>query len=519
VEAYSVALRNYQSQGIDDLRQKFREGKRKILYQLATGGGKTIWFSEVTRLAFEKGFRVWIIVPRKKLLRQSSRELVETKIPHGIINASSNESRAFKVHVVSKDTLIRRIKANKIKNWPDFIVWDETHLALKQQQFVEDNAPEGTYFLGVTATPKEPGGLGLHSMYEDIILGPKFSYLVECGFLSPFKYFCPPFDFKINKRGDDYDPKTIEEILKSRQVYGKVISHYKQHGDGKPTLVFCPSVKNSEQTAQRFRDSGYRFESINGTMPESKIEMIIKAFEEKKLDGITSCDLVTFGVNLPSIECIILLRKTMSLTLFFQMLGRGTRVSPGKEYCTILDHMGNFLEHAGGEGESISEKFDIDWEKHFYGTEKNKKKKGESVASLKLCPHCFLYYTGETCINCGQERTKPTKKYEEIDGRLIEIKGPIKLNEREPEERREIQDTIGAIKDRVQAGSIIDADVKKMLDIAKDIGRNFMWVYWTLSEGMSVVNIPVLHSMRRALGYKQGWVWMQQKTIENRLGR
>jgi hypothetical protein len=160
----------------------------------------------------------------------------------------------------------------------------------------------------------------------------------------------------------------------------------------------------------------------------------------------------------------------------------------------------------------------VEW--NFDGQEKAKKKKGEVVASLKLCQKCYMYYSGTgSCPHCGTGREAKKIKYEEIDGRLIEIKGPIKLNEREPEERREIQDTIGAIKDRVQAGSILDADVKKMLDIAKDIGRNFMWVYWTLSEGMSVVNIPVLHSMRRALGYKQGWVWMQQKTIENRLGR
>jgi superfamily II DNA or RNA helicase len=517
-----MALRPYQQKAIEDLREKFSEGKRRILYQLSTGGGKTHIFTEITRLAYEKNLRVWVLTPRKKLLRQSSNTLTKAKIPHGRINADCKESRAFRVHAVSQPTLMRRISANKIKNYPDIIVIDECHLSMNQQIKIKKSAPEGTYIVGVTGTPAETTGRGLHhpDLYEDIILGPKHSELVAKDYLAPFKYFCPPFDFKVNKKGDDYDPNTIEEILESRKIYGKVISHYRQLAVGKKTLIFCPSIKNSEETAQRFRDSGFKFEAINGTMPEKKIESIIAALESGVIDGISSCDLVTFGVDIVSLECIILLRKTMSITKFFQMIGRGTRPMDHKPYCIILDHTGNFREHANGEGETLSERFDVDWEAHFYGTGTNKKPKGEVVASLKLCQKCFMYYPGTgSCPHCGTGREAKKIKYEEIDGRLIEIKGPIKLNEREPEERREIQDTIGAIKDRVQAGSILDQDVKKMLDIAKDIGRNFMWVYWTLSEGMSVVNIPVLHSIRRCAGYKHGWVYMQTKSIENRLGR
>jgi superfamily II DNA or RNA helicase len=515
-----MALRPYQQQAITDLREKLGLWFKKIFYQLPTGAGKTVIFTEITRLAFAKDLRVWIIVPRRKLLRQASNHLRKIKIPHGVISAKSNESRAFKVHVVSLQTLTRRIANGKIKNWPDIMIFDEGHTNLDQQVKIQNLAPPTTIFIGVSATPERADGRGLCEAYEDIIYGPEFSYLVECGYLSRIRYFCPPFDFKVKKRGDDYDPKTIEEILESRKIYGRVIQHYRENAIGKPTLVFCPSVKNAEETAQRFRDSGFGFESIDGRMSDGKLETILGAFEAGKLDGITSCDIVTYGLDIPSISNIIMLRKTMSRALFFQIIGRGTRPEDGK-VLTVWDHVGNFRELATGtaaEDDPVEKCFDVEW--NFNGLEKSKKKKGEVVASLKLCQKCYMYYSGTgSCPHCGTDREAKKIKYEEIDGRLIEIKGPIKLNEREPEERREIQDTIGAIKDRVQAGSIIDDDVKKMLDIAKDIGWNFMWVYWTLSEGMSVVNIPVLHSMRRALGYKQGWVWMQQKTIENRLGR
>jgi superfamily II DNA or RNA helicase len=518
-----MALRPYQHQAIEDLRQKFREGKTRILYQLATGGGKSVVFSEITRLATAKKLRVWILVPRKKLLRQASNHLSSIKIPHGRINADCKESRAYNVHCVSQPTLLRRMAAGKIKNWPKIVVVDECHLSLSQQLRIRDAAPDGTVFVGCTATPRETSGRGLSEMYEDIILGPKFSDLVSMDYLSKPRYFCPPFDFDVKKRGDDYDAKAIEEILAARQVYGKVISHYRELAQGKPTLVFCPSVKNSQETAQRFCDAGFKAEYVNGTMPEKKIESIIKALETGKIDIITSCDLVTFGVSIDILECIILLRKTMSITLFFQMIGRGTRVMDGKDGFLVLDHCGNFREHAIGQGDSIEERFDIDWRELFFGEEKNKRKKGEVVASLKLCDSCFMYYDGPACPNCGAERgKKPPKKYEEIDGRLIEITGPVKLNDRPLEEKREFQDKYSELMESITGADtdeLMDKYVNELLKLAADAGLNAMSVYWRLSQGMRAVNVPVLHSIKRTLGYKPGWIWMQKKVIERKLGR
>lgn len=515
-----MALRPYQQQAIEDLRSLFRKGLRRILYQLSTGGGKTHVFAEITRLAHEKKLRVWILVPRKKLLRQASKTLAEAGIPHGRINAAQKESRAFAVHAVSQPTLMRRIKSNKIKNWADIIVVDEAHLSLNQQIQIKEAAPENIIMIGVTGTPKETSGRGLSELYQDIILGPKHSELVELGYLSPFKYFCPPFDFKIKKRGDDYDPKTMEEILKSRQIYGKVINHYKELALGLRTLVFCPSVKNAEETAQRFRDHGYNFESLDGSMLESKIEMIIAALEEGKIDGITSCDLVTFGVDIKNLECVILLRKTMSLTQFFQMLGRLTRPALGKEYGIVLDHMGNFREHAVGTGETISEKFDVGWRKHFHGSEKNQRPKGEVVASLKLCNSCFMYYSGTgSCPHCGVGRDeKKPAGYEEIDGRLIEVKGPIKFFDREKIEQRQIQEKVDGLIQRLKI-ELTDAGLSELLKQAEERGWNAMKIYWELSAGMMAVNVPLLHSIQRLRRYKTGWIWMQTKTIEKRLGR
>ena len=518
-----MALRPYQHQAITDLRGKLNLYFKKVFYQLATGAGKTVIFSEITRLAQIKNMRVWIIVPRRKLLRQASKHLTAIRIPHGVISAISKESRAYMVHVVSLQTLTRRIANNKIKNWPDIIIFDEGHTNLDQQVKIQNIAPTKTIFIGVSATPERADGRGLCEAYEDIVYGPDFSWLVEHDYLSRIHYFCPPFDFKVKKRGDDYDPKTIEEILASRQIYGKVISHYKDMPQGQ-TLVFCPSVKNAETTAQRFRDSGFKFESIDGRMTDNQLDVHLNALEAGQLDGITSCDIVTYGLDISSISNIIMLRKTMSRALFFQIIGRGTRPETGK-VLTVNDHVGNFRELATGEAgpdDPVEKCFDVEW--NFDGLTKNKKAKGEVVASLKLCQNCYMYYCGPSCPHCGVARdAKKPINYEEIDGRLIEVKGPIKLNDRPREDRREYQDKYNGLLDKIkdcEPDMSMDKYVRELIELAESAGyKNPMVIYWQISREMLSVNVPLLHSIRRVKSYKHGWLHMKTNEISDKLGR
>lgn len=513
-----MALRPYQ----DELLQAVRELLMTfdtVMMQLATGGGKTRIFCEMVALAVARKNSVWVVVPRNELLMQSSDQLAALGTAHGRISAKSKESRAFNVHVVSKDTLIRRIKADKIKNWPKVIIIDEAHLALDQQIFIRDKAPEGTKIIGVTATPEKLDGRGLNEMYQGITYGPSIKELVEMGYLTDMKYFCIP-GFNIGDltskdfSGTEIKNDVLEEVMRKRNVYGNVIAEYRANAHKKSTIVFCRSVKAAEETAQRFRDAGYKFESVDGKMTDKTRKAMIDGLRSGRLDGLTSCELVTYGLDVPRVECIVLLRPTLSRTLFFQMIGRGLRPHEGKTHCIVLDHVGLIVEH--------DHPFD-DYDWNFTGDEKRKRPKGESVATLKLCMGCGLYYEGDKCTNCGTARdAKPKKKYEEIDGRLIEIKGPIKLADRPPEEKREFQDKYSELMESVESAEnedLYDKAVKELLELAADAGQQAMSVYWALSKGMKAVNVPLLHSIRKTLGYKNGWIFMQRKTIEGRLGR
>ena len=513
-----MALRPYQSDIITKVRAALSRHKN-VMMQLPTGGGKTRIFSEMTKLAAEKKNSVWIMVPRNELLRQASGQLSSMKISHGMISAKHKESRAYSVHVISKDTILRRIKAGKIKNWPRVIICDEAHLALDQQLFIRESAPEETVFIGTTATPEKLDGRGLDELYDEIIYGPTIKELVELNFLSNMKYFSVPgFDIEAlqgkDYTGTDVKADVLDQILKTRQIYGNAIAHYRKHAHNKACIVFCRSVKAAEETAERFRDAGYRFESIDGRMTDKQREALISGVATGRLHGLTSCELVCYGLDIPKVECIIMLRPTLSRALFCQMIGRGLRPLDGKEHCVILDHVALISEH----GHPMQ---DYEWK--FHGEEKRGRKKGIDPASLKLCSECFLYFVGNQCPNCGTERgKKPPKKYEEIDGRLIEIIGPVKLNDRPPEEKREFQDKYSELMESITGADtdeLMDKYVKELLKLAADAGLNAMSVYWRLSQGMRAVNVPVLHSIRRTKSYAPGWVYMQKKVVEKKLGR
>ena len=526
--------RPYQKQLIDGARELLRKFKY-IFIMLPTGGGKTIIFSLMTAGAFKRKYRVWIIVPRNELLKQASNHLWKYKVPHGIINAKSNESRAYLVHLVSKSTLTRRWE--KIKNWPELIIIDEGHLNYKFQIDLKKRIPEKTRIIGFSATPERLSGEGLSDIYDDIIYGPSIRELVELEFLTKIKYFSPPLlglD-DLHKKGADVDADELAKLFKKRAVYGKAINHYKQHGQengrNKAAMVFCRSVAASEETAGQFRDAGFKFESIDGKMSHGKREAILKGLEKGEIDGICSCELTIYGIDIPRIEVIIMLRPTFSRTYFMQMIGRGLRPYHGKEFCTILDHVGNLQRH----GHPLQ---DYDWA--FHGREKNKKKIGVSIATLKLCPQCFLYYEGDTCPNCGAGRdVRKQPKMEEIDGRLVEITSPVPLNDRDPEEKRDFIDRINGLIDEYNEaaaeGTILPGPVGELLRIAQDLGYATMWVYHRLNQDKEIdkphpellddegtykpariaVNIPLLHEIARQKGHKPGWAYFKKKELQS----
>lgn len=506
-----MQLRPYQDKLVNDCRMEFRQHNR-VFMQLATGGGKTVIVSQMAKNAYERKFRVWFIVPRNELMKQSSEHFYKWKIPHGMIKAGMNESRAYMVHLISKDTLMRRIKKGVIKNWPEFCIFDEAHVAIDQQKTIISNFPEKTKVLAISATPERTDGRGLSDIYQSIVYGPSIKDLIEMHYLANFRYFCPPLEGieELHKTGTDVKADELEALLNRRAVYGKAIDHYRKYADKQPCIVFCRNIKAAEETAQKFREAGYRFESIDGRMSDKKRQTILDGVRDGKLHGVTSVDLCIYGLDIPRLTVAIMLRPTSSVAVFYQQIGRILRPGDGK-MAIILDHVNNLHTH----GHPLQ---DYDWK--FYGKEK-RKSKGKSTDILKLCSLCYMYFAGTSCPNCGN--IKPPRKANglvEVDGRLIEHKGPITLKDRPVEEQKEFHDKIADAKQRYDdAAALGDIDtgvVRELLELAEELGRAVMWVYHTLNTAEHVVNVPLLTAIAHEKEYKYYWVKIKRQELQKR---
>jgi len=500
-----IELRDYQIKMYDDVREAFRRGNRRVMLQAPTGAGKTALVAKIIESSISMGNNVWFMVPRKELMDQASGAFSKIGMPHNRICPGYEESSAFKVHIVSKDTLSRRMERIRIQ--PTFIVVDEAHLALDRYIWIHEQFPKA-YMLGVTATPERLDGRGLSDLYECLVHGPTIPELVEKGYLCNVRYFCPPTDGikELHRDGTEYKSDEVELLLERRKVYGRAIEHYRKHADGKPTLVFCRSLKSSEETARHFRDAGYNFESIDGTMTTAKRNGLINGIRDGKIHGLTSCELLTYGLDVPRVECVIWLRPTLSKTIFFQGIGRGLRPALGKEHLIVLDHVGNLQEHG--------HPFDLqEW--NFSGTTRATKHDADSTATLRLCPAIdFLYCDKKSCTDCPHyDGAKKNQKPEVVNVDLVEIAPGTPLNMRPQDQQIAILERIEEQCRRIASGGIKPGPIGEMLRLAEDIGYDAMWAYRKMNNFSHMVNIALLTEIARQKGYAQGWVYHKQREL------
>lgn len=509
-------LRDYQKKIYIESRDALKINSSACI-QLHTGGGKTVIFTAMCESVLNKNKRAWIVVPRKELIYQSSKHLIKWGVNHGMIKPDMQESKAFKIHVVSKDTLIRRY--DKIKNWPDLLIFDEAHLYFDRQKEIISHLPETSKTLGFTATPERLDGRGLSEIYNKLIEGPSITWLTERGFLSELKYFAPPLDGiqNLKRKGTEFDEEDLEELLKRKKIYGELVGHYDKHGRGKPALIFCRSVKSAYQTAERFNEKGFNFHCIEGKMPDKKRKNLISALTNGEIDGLTNCEIATYGLDIPRVEYGASIRPTLSRALYFQMIGRILRPFKNKKEALFFDHVNMLLEHQDYNYPGIPPHYipKINW--NFNGTEKRKRNKIE--VSPRLCPYIdFMYCMKSSCQTCEHN---PDKTIKDCRRPMIVIKEDLKEKEKPKfsdlpfNEKREFQDKINKHIIEYKTTKSINA-IEKLLIIAESLGYRELWVYRKLTdENRYTINIPLLSEIAKIKNYKPGWVWFMKKKLNN----
>jgi superfamily II DNA or RNA helicase len=518
-------LRDYQQDIVDALRVKFyRDGIHSLLAQLPTGAGKTAILSEIFAAVYNNKRRGWFVVPRNELVRQVSAHLTKWRVPHGIIDAAHKESRIFYIHVVSKDTIIRRL--DKIKNLPDMIVFDEAHVALDGQAKIMKAAEANPKikFLGLTATPEREDGRGLSELYEDIIYGASIPYLTEAGYLAPLRYFAPPVEGieSLRMKGGEADESELDAILTERAVYGKAVEYYKQYGrkpDGSwmKALGFCQGVKAAEKQAAEFRAAGFRAEAVLGYMPKTSQRNLIDGLNNGIVQILVNADLLTYGFDSPGIEYGFSLRRTASRALYFQIVGRVIRTAPGKTEALFFDHANSIGLHQDPRYPGVPLFYIPDLAWNFEGKEKRKVNRKEKT-NIRLCQ----YNAWEVCTKsypCQQcEKYVPAKN----ETPLVES---VPLSERNhpgeqyvitEAERRELQDDVIRYAEIARIASdndSLDKAVAKLLEITKRLKHAPMWAYYKINTQKHVVDVRLLWSICRVMGYKPGWVHFKRQEL------
>ena len=424
-----ITLRDYQDKCINGVRAAMRAGKRSPLLVSPTGSGKTVMFAYIAQSASKRGSKVLILVHRQELLDQTAKTLRSFGVEHGVIAAGRTPDRRQLVQVASVQTLVRRLEFFK----PDLIIIDEAHHGTAGSWRKVIDANPQAKILGCTATPERLDGKGLGEVFDDLIMGPEVSWLIEQGHLSKPLYYAPPQAADLSHlrvaRGD-FDQRDVAKAMDNKAITGDAVDHYAKLCRGVPAVAFCASVAHAEHVATEFESAGFRAATIDGNMDKEERREVVRMLGDGRLNVLTSCEIINEGFDLPIVAAAILLRPTMSLGLHLQQIGRVLRPAPGKERAIILDHVGNLARHGLAEDER-------EW--NLEGRKKKKKKKAEEEADVQVrqCLQCFCCHTpAPTCPQCGFVYPVKERKIEVVEGELVQLDAEALKRQRRAEQAK-----------------------------------------------------------------------------------
>lgn len=342
-----MELRKYQQESINSIQEEWNNGRKRTLLVLPTGCGKTVVFTKLAEEMVKQGKRVLILAHRTELLEQASDKLFKiTGLKTALEKADSTAIGSWcRVSVGSVQTLQRDKRLNQFpKDYWDVIIVDEAHHILSDGYMKVMKYFDVANVLGVTATPDRSDMRNLGSYFDSLAYEYSLVQAIKEGYLSKIKALTIPLnldlsnvsmsagDFKASDVGTALDPY-LEQIADEM---------VKQCADRK-TVVFLPLVK----TSQKFRDilnaKGFRAAEVNG---ESKDRAeILEDFEKDRYNVLCNSMLLTEGWDCPSVDCVVVLRPTKVRALYSQMVGRGTRLRPGKEELLLLDFLWHTERH------------------------------------------------------------------------------------------------------------------------------------------------------------------------------
>lgn len=424
-----MKLRDYQDIAIENIRNSFRAGNKRVLLVSPTGSGKTVIASAMIKAAEERGNRTLFVAHRRELVMQCSNKLSDFEVQHSVLMAGKSGGYSRTTVASIQTFTARKDKKFFMKPDADLIILDEAHRSVSKS--FRDLVAEypNAYVIGLTATPCRGDGKGLAAMYDDLIECGSIRHLTDEGYLVPTRVVAPTMpDLQgIRIVAGDYEKGTLDERMNKPKLIGDLVTHWIKFADGRPTVVFCTSIAHSRYVAQIFRRNGIAAGHVDGDMPELEREAVLSDLHTGKIQVLSNCQVLTEGWDEPKVSCVILARPTKSYAMYLQMVGRSLRPFENKQDTLIIDHSGCVYEH--GFPEDTPE-----WVLTT-GTVVDKKKKEPQPIDKQpfTCIKCNAVYKpfkgAIECPECGFAPTAQSKMVLIKQGRLVELeKDKAKVN-------------------------------------------------------------------------------------------
>lgn len=342
-----LELRPYQQESREAVKKEWREGNKKTLLVLPTGTGKTIVFSKIIEDVTRDGDRTLVLAHRGELLEQASDKLEKST---GLKTATEKAEQTsvgswFRVVVGSVQTLQNEKRLKKFSpDHFDKIIIDEAHhcISAGYQRVLE-------YFksadvLGVTATPDRGDMKNLGTYFDSLAYEYSLPKAIKEGYLSPIKAITVPLKLDLSNVGQQAGDFKVSEIGTALDPYLESIADEMiEHCKNRKTVAFLPLVATSQKFAEILNSKGFKAVEVNGNNKDRS--EILEDFENDKYNVLCNSMLLTEGWDCPSVDCVIVLRPTKVRSLYSQMVGRGTRLFPGKEDLLLVDFLWHTERH------------------------------------------------------------------------------------------------------------------------------------------------------------------------------
>lgn len=339
--AETQTLRPYQQQARERIHTEWENGHTRTLLVLPTGTGKTIVFASVAADQVRAGHRVLILAHRGELLEQAADKLQRST---GLVSAVEKADATclntwFRVVVGSVQTLQRTARLERFPHdYFGTIIIDEAHHAITDGYRRILDYFGSAKVLGVTATPDRGDMRNLGEVFDSLAFEYKLTDAIKEGYLCRIMAQTIPLKLDISSvtmSGGDY---AVGDLGTALDPYlEQIAAEMAQRCKGRKTVVFLPLIKTSQKLRDLLNSHGFRAAEVNGQSTDRK--EVLADFDAGKYNVLCNSMLLTEGWDCPSVDCVVVLRPTKVRSLYSQMVGRGTRLSPGKTDLLLLDFL------------------------------------------------------------------------------------------------------------------------------------------------------------------------------------